>query len=335
MKRIKVSSLPFKDVLNDIAKALNIPVTASCNEYSIALPKNIGEGAIKGINFENGLGIIVYNCKFLNDIQFDFIVNKVHPLKYIYSVEGEVVHYFEKENEKHRIDTYKCAIVASNEHNGHVLEFKAQEKTTIISLEIDREKFNNRMECELDNLNPDLKKLFTDINAEEKFYHLGHYSLEFQDLFAALDKFEDKKLIRRIFLESKSSEIFVNQILQFEDDMKSDSDKTILRKNEIESIKNAAKFIKDNIKETINIQTLSEYTGLNPNKLQEGFRYLYESTINEYIHNYRMELAMELLKKTDISVSEICYAVGLSSRSYFSRKFKERYQILPSLIRRD
>ncbi|SHF58061.1 transcriptional regulator, AraC family [Salegentibacter echinorum] len=334
MKKIKVSSLPFKDVLNDIAEALEISVSESCSEFSLELPKNIGEGSIKGINFDTGLGILIYDCTFSLDFEICFSVDKVHPLKYIYALEGEVNHSFERETNSHKIETYKSAIVASSEHHGHILNFKANQKTTIVSLEIDRKVFKERMLCEMSNLNAQLKDLFLDVEASKKFYHAGHYSLRFQELFEALDKFEEKRLVRKMFLEGKASEIFVNQILDFEDDIKADADKTILRKSEIEAIKKATSFIHENIKDPITIKMLSRKVGLNPNKLQEGFKYLYKSSINEYLNDYRMTLAMQYLKNTEKSISEICYAIGLSSRSYFSKTFKNRYNILPSAIRK-
>ena len=42
--------------------------------------------------------------------------------------------------------------------------------------------------------------------------------------------------------------------------------------------------------------------------------------------------AKELLEKTDLTVSEICYKVGFSSPSYFTKCFKNHFGIIPKEI---
>lgn len=83
MHTIQVSSPPLRDVINEIAKAFQTKTIEKSGEYSLNLPDNIGKGTIKGINFDGGLGIIQYNCTFKEDTEIQFIVNSVHPLKFI------------------------------------------------------------------------------------------------------------------------------------------------------------------------------------------------------------------------------------------------------------
>jgi AraC-like DNA-binding protein len=52
--------------------------------------------------------------------------------------------------------------------------------------------------------------------------------------------------------------------------------------------------------------------------------------VTEYIRNYRLEKAEELLRNKAGTVSEIAYQVGFESLSYFSRMFLERFGKTPS-----
>ena len=99
MRTVKVRSLPFKDVISDIAEAFDIDYVENCTLYELELPKNIGKGRIKGIDFDNGLGLIDYDCTFNEDIQFEFSVDKVHPLKFLFCLEGMFTHSFEHDEE--------------------------------------------------------------------------------------------------------------------------------------------------------------------------------------------------------------------------------------------
>ena len=68
---------------------------------------------------------------------------------------------------------------------------------------------------------------------------------------------------------------------------------------------------------------------MSPAKLQEGFKLLHNRTVSDFIRNVRVETAEHLIKTTDLNISEIVYTVGLTSRSYFSKIFKQKYKCSP------
>jgi ligand-binding sensor domain-containing protein/signal transduction histidine kinase/DNA-binding response OmpR family regulator len=51
---------------------------------------------------------------------------------------------------------------------------------------------------------------------------------------------------------------------------------------------------------------------------------------SEFIRHIRLQKAAELLKSTDQSIAEVAYMVGYSDSKYFSRSFKEKYQVNPT-----
>jgi YesN/AraC family two-component response regulator len=51
---------------------------------------------------------------------------------------------------------------------------------------------------------------------------------------------------------------------------------------------------------------------------------------SEFIRRIRLQKATELLKGTDYTIAEIAYKVGYSDSNYFSRSFKDLYQVNPS-----
>ena len=70
--------------------------------------------------------------------------------------------------------------------------------------------------------------------------------------------------------------------------------------------------------------------GLSASKLQEGFKDMHGRTVNNFICHIRLLKAEQLLKNSDLNISEIVYSLGWSSRSYFSKIFKEKYNCTPS-----
>lgn len=334
MNSIQVNSLPLKDVIRDIAKVLKIPFSENCGEYLLKLPASVGEGSIRGINFEGGLGLIQYDCLFKEDMEIHFVVNNIHPLKFLYTVEGVLLHRFENEDQLHQIEQYQNAIVASSKHNGHVLLFKAKQKVCVNSLEIEREKFQAKMACDINSLDDELEKLFKDIKASGAFYYSGNYSLGIANILNEMSEFLAENFTRKLFLEGMSYQILTQQILQYQDDQKDEGERMLLRSSELKQIQHISYLIESNISDVPTVENLAKEAGLNINKLQEGFKKLYGTTVNNYVQKVRLDAAYNLLTKTDLSISEIVNAIGLSSKSYFSKIFKEKYSISPSDFRK-
>lgn len=335
MLSIEVNSLPIAEVMSDISKAFDTHFTESCGEYYLDIPRHIGKGNIRGVNFDGGMGIVQYDCLFYKDLEFQFTVNEVHPLKFLYCLEGLLEHRFESYDEVHEIGKYQEAIVSSDFFNGHILRFKANSHTIVNSLEITREEFQKKISCDLVTMDKKLQDLFNDIKAEKTFYHDGFYSLELADIFREMQSFEGKDFLRKLFLEGKAYQMLTKQILQYEDDLADISSRNILRRSEVAQIEKAARLIKQQIDAFSTIDHLALEIGLNSNKLQEGFQNLYGLTVNQFIQKVRLDYIKDLILNTEYSISEIVDMVGLSSKSYLSKIFREEYGTSPSEYRKN
>ncbi len=334
MNCIQVNSLPLKEVIRDIAAFFNTPYSENCGEYLLQIPSGVGEGSIRGINFDGGLGLIQYDCLLNEDLEIHFVVSNIHPLKFLYTINGKLQHRFKNEKNLHDINQYQSAIVASSKQNGHVLFFKANEKTKVNSLEIDREKFQTKMECDINSLDDELLKLFKDIKANDAFYYNGNYSLNISTILNEMAEFDAENFTRKLFLEGLAYQILTHQILQYQDDKIEESNRTLLRSSEMKQIHQIATLIETNIAQIPTVEFLAKDAGLNINKLQHGFKVLYGTTVNNYVQKKRLDTAYELLTRTDLTISEIVNTIGLSSKSYFSKIFKEKHNISPSDFRK-
>jgi AraC-like DNA-binding protein len=329
---IKVKALPIEDIVIDLSKKFDIPIQEDSGELTLELPERLGEGFIRGTSFENGLGIIEYSFTFYQDFEILFSINKTHPLKFIFCSKGKVDHMFENDSDVHTIHTYQNVIVSSSGKNGHLLKFKANESVHIASIEIIRKKFQNRRNYKFQGISPALKELFHDSVAEKKFFYQGNYSLQAADI---VEEINDKKVsgfLRSMFLEGKLYEMLVLQIAQFEDDRKDVL--KILRRSDVEKVKQAIDLINNNLDKNFSIEFIAKEVGTNVNKLQESFKHMYDLTVNKYMQQIKLEKAKELLTSTDYNISQIVNMIGLNNRSYFSKIFKEKYNVSPKYFLR-
>ena len=58
-------------------------------------------------------------------------------------------------------------------------------------------------------------------------------------------------------------------------------------------------------------------------------------TCIDYINDYRLNIATNLLETTDIQVMEIANKVGISNVSYFNRIFKKKFNLTPKEYRKN
>jgi len=327
--KINVKALPIEDIIKDLAEELKLPIKNDSGEQIIELPEDLGIGSIRGTSFNSGVGIIEYNFTFYQDLELEFSVNKTHPLKFIFCSEGKVDHTFAEDQDMHTIHTYQNVIVSSSGNNGHVLNFKANEKVYISSIEIVRKDFSNRKNYNFEGLEPTLKELFEDSVAEKKFFYQGNYSLKAADIVEEINNKNLTGFLRSAFVEGKLYEMLVIQIAQYQDDQREDKTPQIMRRFDVENVKNAIDIIKKNLNKNLTIDYLAKEVGTNVNKLQDNFKAMYGLTVNKYMQQEKLEAAKEMLATSDYNISQIVNEIGLNNRSYFSKIFKEKYGVSP------
>lgn len=94
-------------------------------------------------------------------------------------------------------------------------------------------------------------------------------------------------------------------------------------------IKEALNFIEQNFQNNITIEDIAAVCGINRSYFGKIFRSSIGRSPQEFLMNYRMVKATELLKLTSLSIAEIGSAVGYENQLHFSRAFKSIYRVSP------
>lgn len=89
-----------------------------------------------------------------------------------------------------------------------------------------------------------------------------------------------------------------------------------------------------NMDRRITIEELSRQYLVNPTTLKAAFKAVYGTSLAAHVKKHRMEQAAKMLREMDWSIAEIAQAVGYDSQSKFSAAFKEVFDILPSMYRK-
>ncbi len=84
----------------------------------------------------------------------------------------------------------------------------------------------------------------------------------------------------------------------------------------------------------ISISELAVLSGRSLSAFKRDFLSYYKDTPANYLKAQKLIKAKELLGATDFSISEICYELGFSDNSHFTKLFKKEYCVTPSEYRR-
>src|SRR5205085_2489013 len=85
----------------------------------------------------------------------------------------------------------------------------------------------------------------------------------------------------------------------------------------------------------LDVEALARAAHMSAGHLSREFRLAYGESPYSYLMTRRIERAMALLRRGDLSVTEVCFAVGCSSLGTFSTRFTELVGVPPSVYRRE
>ncbi|MFA4927216.1 MAG: helix-turn-helix transcriptional regulator [Patulibacter sp.] len=85
----------------------------------------------------------------------------------------------------------------------------------------------------------------------------------------------------------------------------------------------------------LNVESLARDACMSPGHFSRAFRRAYGESPYSYLMTRRVERAMALLRRGELNVTEICFAVGFSSLGTFSTRFAELVGVPPSVYRRE
>lgn len=85
--------------------------------------------------------------------------------------------------------------------------------------------------------------------------------------------------------------------------------------------------------EPLDVDAIAREVGMSSGHFSRRFRHEYGEPPYSYLMTRRVERAMTLLRSTDMTVTDVCFAVGFSSLGTFSTRFAELVGVSPSAYR--
>ncbi|WP_405411816.1 helix-turn-helix domain-containing protein [Maribacter sp. Asnod1-A12] len=335
MKKLIINSSRSIEIFTQIQKCVQGELREDWGESVLTFDTTVGKGSLRTIGFNWGVSLIDCNITLTEEIELVFETQDLAPIEFIFISKG-YFDYSENNTDSYtRLEQFQNTIISHKRDAEKTFLFPKNETLKVNFIRINRKEYLQKKNNNISQLNQLLVSLFNDSKGEATFKHGGSFSLRIADEIKLLnDVGSNSGMLRSLSLEGRLYLILSLQLLEhknFEENMNLPE---AISKEDILKIHKLTTYILEHISDNISIATLSGESGLSPKKLQLGFKILYSKTVNEYVRQLKLEISKDYLKNSDLSVSEIVYAIGIRSRSYFSKIFFEAYDILPTEYRK-
>ncbi|WP_298499533.1 AraC family transcriptional regulator [uncultured Algibacter sp.] len=330
MIEIEINAENSKEILENIQKHIGGTIEDKWSEYTLNVDNDIAKGSICYIPFDWGVNLIDYNITFSSEVMLKMYANEYNPIRFIYTLNGNFKHRFGIENKEELIEQFQTLIFTNKSEGINYIHFPKDTKLEINSIQIIRKRFLKKRTTNVSTLNKKLYEVFVDTDHENRFAHYGTLNLKMADLVKKIRNIKTKGMLRVLKIEAKVYEILSLHIQQHNKLQQGVPLPTSLIKSELIKVRKLGQTIVKRPAKNYSLDQLSAESGLSQAKLQDGFKFLYTRTVTEYIRHVRLEAARELMTTTDLNISQIVYTIGFTSRSYFSKIFKEKYGVTPN-----
>ena len=329
MKVIDLKTNNLEQTFNQLKEDLGGRLDSAQKEYALAIDNDIAKGEIKGVSVNDNISFLEYNITFENDTVIARNTPTTNPIYFLYCAEGQMSHGFGLNSKQRSLNQFQTGIFASDPHKTSCFFFRKGQTVKFSNISFDTQSDSEDADA-INLLQTQLLKTFMPKGDKEIFAYIGSYNLRISDKIQQLEAIKQKGIVRQLLTNGIVHMILALEIEQHNEDTKNGvTNFGSLSRSEMDTINELSNFIQNYPEIKYTLAYLSKKGGMSPAKLQEGFKLLHNRTVSDFIRNTRVETAENLLKTTDLNISEIVYTVGLTSRSYFSKIFKEKYNCSP------
>lgn len=158
----------------------------------------------------------------------------------------------------------------------------------------------------------------------------NHYSELAECVRTIINTYTEKETFFEIKIKSELYKLFY---ILFRNFFECESGDTNIKDSTTRNIKIILDYIGENYMKPITIDELADNVNLSKHYFMRFFKKYMGMTCIEYINDYRLNIATNLLLTTRMQITEVAASIGITNLSYFNRIFKKKYHMTPKEYR--
>ena len=330
-----MQTLSLPTPLQAINDSLSGKITEEYGIFNLEIDALVGNGSVKCVELDKAITALDIKVKLNKEVSINLKSSKENIVLFMFCTSGEVL--FQAENEKPiLIENLKSSISTANSDSQRELKLLPKESINLSILVVDKDKYFSKFLNGYYHSDIRLEKLMEALDNVGDLLSVGTYNYKINEQIRLLNKQGlTKGITGFLYLEGIYHLILAYHIEQFYDDMQRGGRTTSLTDFELKIISDIGEYIVEAPELQHNINGLCRKAGMSPAKLQEGFKHLFGKTVLNYIRHVRLQKAETLLLNSDYNISEVVYSIGFTSRSYFCKIFKNKFNCTPKEFKRN
>ena len=332
--KIEFSHHQMVENIEALASAFDAEIRQDCNERHIALPEKHGTGGISCFVFDFGVSLLLVNACFKSPLQIKIPGSQPHPIHFHFCVKGDFRHTLNGGALSYQMNPLMGSISTTPVGAEQELWFAKGVETVHTNLQIVRAEYLQKADCDLDRMPERLAEVFRDTGAAHPYLNESNYNLPTAECIREIIENRRRGLTRSTFVEGKAMQLLSLQLRQFAEDQDPETRFVALKKYDLEQILKAKELLVEDLQNEMTIVELARAVGINQQKLKQGFKQVFGVPIKQYLRNTRLETARVLIQEGTMSVRAAATQVGYHSQSHFSKKFKEKFGVLPKDLKK-
>ncbi|MEH6704663.1 MAG: AraC family transcriptional regulator [Galbibacter orientalis] len=328
MKFLNINDVSISSVFNEILNQLDASITNEYNPFHIQIESAYGKGICQGKNYSDSICFFKFNFSLKDDLTLTINSYQASSsLYFIYSNQGHLLYQSKYSKYKlQRINERQTAILKAR-NNEIKLNLPSNNPLEIIIIKINPFFYSKK-----ENINSyfkgSLHPILDFLNNKSQYAYFGEFNFKAIEVINNLNNITEKGMVRDLLMEGQVKLLLALFIQQYNGHLPNTRSFN-LSNLEIKKINKIALEIRNNPRSHHSIKKIVEQHNISVAKLQKGFKMLHKKTVGDYVKNIRLEIAEEMIKEREYTISEIVYKVGFSSKSYFSKIFKIKFGFSP------
>lgn len=303
--------------------------------YQLKTDNSFAKGTVTHYTLSHGTSALNFNITFNTDVAYTLGCLTKNIIHFAYCVQGACYFKSQEDKKQTKIEELQPSIFGSYKNKSNQINIKQDSKFVFTLISVDKDVyFKTYFKGAFEN-DTELEKLYKAFETLNSKIFKCSFNLKIADYLRVIDSIHLNDSIANILkIDSNFQYLLAIQIELFYKEKFEECHTATLSKFELQKIRQITEYIVDNPEVQHSISTLCAQVSMSPAKLQEGFKSMHNTTVADFIRNVRVEKAEKLLTDTDLNISEIVYTIGLTSRSYFCKIFKQKYSCSPKRYRK-
>jgi len=288
------------------------------------------QGYRQAVNLRPGLNILIDDYTLQDDLVVDYGEDDpCAPRQHL-----EMSFMLSGQNHHEEMQPCHSFILAKwNDSYGGQFNWQADERVLKFDIHIKPDLFETLVGGEFDALPPLLRQLIQHPQPiQDQFWHVQPTTAAMQSTIHQILHCPYQGLTRWLYLEGKVIELVA---LRLEQSRGVSAERALLGRtgNCRNRLYQARDILLNRLDNPPAVLELARDVGLNHNKLKQGFRQVFGTTVFGYSQLCRLEKARQLLYEGHLTVAAVASEVGYANAAKFASAFKRKFGMTPSACR--